>query len=167
MSALTLYQVAAEYQQSLEQLLELDIDDQTFKDTLEGLSGELEAKSVNVALFIRNVEATAVAIKDAEAKMKARREALEKRAARLIDYLKHNMEICGISKIESPQISLKIRKNPPSLVVDCEAQIPKYYWIEPPPPAPVLDKKGIKEALSSGVEVEGVHLESGTRLEIK
>jgi hypothetical protein len=148
-------------------LLELDLDDQTFKDTVEGMSGEIEAKAINVAAFIRNVESSAAAIKEAEGRMKARREALEKKTAWLMDYLKRNMEACGITKIESPELSLSIRKNPPYLVVDCAAAIPDYYWTDPPVPEKVLDKKGIKEVIAAGHEVAGVHLEHGTRLEIK
>ena len=66
-----LYEIAAEYRDAATKLAELDLDAQTVADTLEGLSGDLETKAQNVAFFVRNLEATAAAIKQAEADMAA------------------------------------------------------------------------------------------------
>ena len=66
MNQLSLYQISNEYLADLEKLQELNLDDQTFLDTLEGLSGELEVKATNVAFFIRNLESSAEQIKIAE-----------------------------------------------------------------------------------------------------
>ena len=63
MSDLTLYTVADQYLADIKKLQDMEIDDQTFADTLEGLAGDLEVKATNVALFIRNLEANADAIK--------------------------------------------------------------------------------------------------------
>ncbi len=63
---LALYQIADQYLQDMQMLQERDLDDQTFADTLESLSGDLEVKATNVAMFIRNLEASADAIKAAE-----------------------------------------------------------------------------------------------------
>jgi len=62
---MNLYSLAAEYRQAAESIANLDLDDQTIADTLEGLSGELEVKATNVAMFAKNLEATATAIKEA------------------------------------------------------------------------------------------------------
>jgi hypothetical protein len=71
-----LYVLSQEYRTAAEKLADMDLDDQTFADTLESLSGDLEAKAVNVAMFCRNLEASAAAIEEAEAQMAARRKAL-------------------------------------------------------------------------------------------
>jgi len=63
MTNLTLYTIADQYLQDLQKLQDMEINDQTFADTLESLSGELEVKATNVAMFIRNLEANADAIK--------------------------------------------------------------------------------------------------------
>ena len=38
----SLYDIAAEYRQTADKLADLDLDEQTISDTLEGMSGALE-----------------------------------------------------------------------------------------------------------------------------
>lgn len=164
---LALYQLADLYLQDLQKLADLDLDEQTVADTLEGLSGELEVKATNVAAFARNLEASAEAIKAAEDQMAKRRKAIERRAESLKAYLKANMERTGILKIESPQFALAIKKNPPAVHVEAPELVPAKFMKTPPPPPPVLDKKAVADALKAGEDVPGCRLEQGTRLEIK
>ena len=163
----SLYEIATQYQADVRKLEELDLDDQTFLDTLESLSGDLEVKASNVAMFARNLEATAGAIKQAEAQMYERRKKLEDKAQRIYAYLLSNMQACGISKIESPYFAISVKKNPESVVVDFEGSIPDEFFTQPAPPPPKLDKAKLKEAIKSGLQIEGVHLESKYRLDIK
>lgn len=163
----SLYVLADEYREAAERLADMDLDDQTIADTLEGLAGALEVKATNVAMFVRNLEATAETIKEAEAKMAARRKALENRAARVRDYLKMNMERTGIKKIECPYFKIAIRENPAAVVIDAASQIPDDYMKHPEPPPPSPDKALIAKAIKDGFDVPGCHLERGTRLEIR
>lgn len=162
-----LYEIANEYLAVAQKLSDLDLDEQTIADTLEGMSGALEVKATNVAMFIRNEEATAVAIKDAEEKMAARRKAIENRAERMREYLKEQMARTGITRIESPYFVLAIQNNPPKVIVDSESMIPTQFWTQAPPPPPVIDKKAIAKAIKEGEDCSGCHLEVGTRLVIK
>lgn len=165
---ITLYELAGEYRQAAIALSDMELDEQVINDTLDGLSGALETKATNVAYFVRNLEATAAQIKDAEKQMADRRKAMENRAERIREYLKSNMEIAGISEISCPHFKLAIRKNPPSVVIDSESQIPEEYMVQAPPPPPAPDKKLIAKAIKDGFEVSGCHLDaSKTRLEIK
>lgn len=164
---LALYQLADLYIADLQRLADLDLDEQTITDTLEGLSGDLEIKATNVAAFAKNLEASAEAIKRAEEQMAARRKAIEKRADRIRAYLKENMERTGILKIEAPQFCVAIRKNPPSVHVEAPELVPAEFYKVPPPPPPSLDKKAVAEALKAGKDVPGCRLEQGTRIEIK
>lgn len=158
MTNLALYQIADQYLADIEKLNDMELDEQTLADTLEGLSGELEVKATNVAMFIRNIEATAESIKQAENQMKERRKALENRAERVRQYLKDNMIRTGITKVESPYFSVSLRNNPESVDVINMEMIPAEYFDVPPPPPPVLDKMAVKKAIQSGVEIEGVRL---------
>ena len=164
---LALYQLADLYLLDLQKLADLEIDEQTVADTLEGLSGELEVKATNVAAFARNLEASAEAIKRAEVQMELRRKAIERRADRLRVYLKDNMERCGIQKIEGPHFQIAIKKNPPAVHVEAQELVPAEFFKTPPPPPPALDKKAVAEALKAGQDVPGCRLDQGTRLEIK
>ena len=163
----SLYSLAAEYNEVAERLADLDLDEQTIADTLEGLAGTLEVKATNVAMFAKNLEVTAAAIKEAEGNMAKRRKAIEARSERLLAYLKQNMEATGITKIESPYLRIAIRNNPAAVHIDAESQIPAEFFKQAPPPPPALDKKAIAEAIKSGRTVPGAHMEAGTRLEIK
>jgi len=167
MTNLTLYTIADQYLADINKLEDMDLDDATFRDTFEGLSGELEIKATNVAMYIRNLEASAEAIKQAEKQMADRRKAKEAKAERIKSYLLDNMLRTGISKIDCPYFSISIRKNPPAVEVLNPDAIPAEYLDIPPMPAPVLNKNRLKDDLKNGVVVEGARLTQGHSLQIK
>ena len=167
MKNLSLYQLSSTYLEALDNLTdpEMDLPIEAVTDTLEGLSGEMEEKAINVAKFMRNIEATANAIKEAETAMAKRRKALENRASWMKDYLKGSMEHTGITKIECPYFKLSIQKNPVSVSILNEKSIPEKFkeqvtsW--------KIDKTAIKEAIKSGESIPGAELINGTRLAIR
>lgn len=163
----SLYDIAAEYRQTADKLADLDLDEQTIADTLEGMSGALEVKAQNVVMFARNLEATATAIKEAETAMAARRKAIENRAAGLRRYALSAMQVAGVQSIECPYFKLSVRKNPHAVEVFDAAQIPAQFMRTPEPPPPAPDKKAITEAIKAGQEVPGARLVSGERLEVR
>lgn len=163
----SLYDIAAEYRQTADKLADLDLDEQTIADTLEGMSGALEVKAQNVVMFARNLEATATAIKEAETAMASRRKAIEHRAAGLRRYALSAMQFAGVQSIECPYFKLAVRKNPPAVEVFDAAQIPAQFMRTPEPPPPAPDKKAITEAIKAGQEVPGARLVSGERLEVR
>jgi hypothetical protein len=167
MTGLSLYNIAAEYRQMVEHLMDTQDDAQTIKDTIEAESYPLEVKAQNVAYAVKNLEATAAAIKSAEKEMADRRKAIENRAMHIKEYLKTCMEIAGVQKIDCPHFALSIKNNPPSVEVFEEKLIPVEFLRQPEPPPPQIDKTAIKEAIKAGKEVPGAMMVQGTRLEIK
>jgi len=167
MTALTLYQIAAEYRQITDVLMDSDADEQTIKDTLEAEAWPLELKAQNYGFVIRNMEATAAAIKEAEKQMAARRKAIEARAAHLLERLKTGMEIAGVQELSCPFFKVAMRKNPPSVEIFEPGLIPAEFMRQPEPPPAAPDKAAIKDAIKAGGEVPGALLAQGTRLEIK
>lgn len=170
MTSLTLFQIASEYREITDVLMDTGVDEQTLADTLEGERWPLELKAQNYGFVIRNLQATAASIKEAEEQMKARRHAIEKRAGALIECLKTGLEIAGVQKLDTPHFALTIKKNPPGVEVWDERQIPAEFMrtpAPPPPPAPAPDKTAIKEAIKGGREVPGAMLVQGTRMEIR
>ena len=167
--SLSLYKISGNYLQALDFLTDPDSDIpmQTVTDTMEALGGELEDKAVNVAKFLRNMEATAEAIKAAEAEMAKRRKAIETRVSWLKNYLKTNMESTGVSKIECPYFKLSIAKNPAALDIFDNDAIPDEYKRTETVTVEHIDKAAIKTAISSGHEVTGARITNGTRLVIK
>jgi seryl-tRNA synthetase len=161
-----LFQLVGQYRE-LQALDIEDIDETTLRDTLEALGGELEIKATNVALYHQNVQAFANAITEASQKMAVRAKAVQARADSLKQYLKGCMEAAQITKIESPELSLKIKNNPHSLVISPDAVIPSMYVTERVITETTIDKNAIKAAIKAGQSVDGCHLEQATRLEIK
>lgn len=165
-----LYELSQQYR-ALEALESSDdLPPEVIRDTLEGLTGQLQEKATNVGLFIRNLESTADAIEEAAEAMRMRGARLRKRAQSLHEYLKLNMQASGISKVESPYFTLCLKKNPPTVVIDSENLIPARFMRTPeppPPPKPVPDKKAIGDAIKAGEEVPGAHSEQYERLEIE
>lgn len=165
--SLTLYQISAEYRATADQLADLDLPEEVVCDTLESISGDLELKAVNVASFVRNLEASAAQIKEAEQQMANRRKAIEKRAENVREYLLNNMVHAGIKEISCPYFKLSVRDNPVSVVINEPGLIPAAYMTEPVAPPPAPDKALIKKAITDGFEVPGAHLARAKRLEIK
>jgi hypothetical protein len=149
---------------------EAEIPEDVLRDTLEGLGGELQLKAQNVARFIANQDAMAEAIDSAGEAMRVRAKRLRNRTAYLRQYLLVNMQAANLPRLESPELVIAIKKNPPSVVVFDEAAIPAEFKRTPPPappPVPVPDKKAIGDALKAGTDVPGCRLEQGFRLEVK
>lgn len=163
----TLYELAAQYRTDLETLSNLDLSDEAVHDTLEGMSGDLETKANNVAAFVRNLETTVDAIKEAELTMAKRRKVIEARIERLKTYTLNAMVDHKIDRITSPYFVLSVAKNPPSVEIYDEAQVPSAYMRQPLPPPPMPDKKTILEKLKDGTEIAGCRLTQGIRLQIK
>lgn len=167
MKSFTLYELSSTYLHALETFSdpEADLPAEVMTDTLEALNGEWEDKAVNVVKFIRNLETTAQAIKQAEQAMAHRRKVLEQRAERMKTYVRENMTACGIQRIESPWFMVAVQKNPESVRVTDEGVIPDQYKtvVE----TQKVNKTQIKTALKSGMVVPGAELVSSTRLAIK
>ena len=161
-----LFILAQEHRALSDKLHDMDLDEQTVLDTLEGESTDVVEKSKAVAAIFRNLESDAKQIKEAEQQLAERRKAYEKRAESLKNYLKTNMEIAGIQKIESPWFVISIAQNPEAVTVDDESLIPRDYFKEVPVSF-VLDKNLLKSAIKDGYEVPGARLTRGTSLRIR
>lgn len=97
--------------------------------------------------------------------MARRRRAIESRVKWHKDYLRQNMDACGIHKIVSPWFVLAIQKNPAAVEVFDEAAVPAVFKEEVV--SVRIDKAGIKRALEAGQTVPGAALMRGSRLSVR
>lgn len=167
MNGLSLYEISQEYRAMVERLMDTQNDLQTIEHTIEAESLDLTTKAQNVAYAIKNLDAMAVAIKNAEQEMATRRKAIENRVTHLREYTKTCMQIAQVTKIECAHFALSIKKNPPKVEIFEPGLIPAEFMKQPEPPPPAPDKAAIAEALKAGKVVPGAILEQGVRVEIK
>ena len=159
---MSLYSITEEYLQLLN--MEEDIDEQAFKDTLESITDELETKADNIAKIIKELEGDVDTLKKEEERLAKKRKSIENKKSKLKDYLEESMILTGKSKLKTKLFGFTIQKNPPSLDIKAEENIPKNYYIEQ---QPKLDKKELLKAIKEGLEVEGVELKQSESLRIR
>ena len=156
-----LYELSEIETQILEQLESEDGIDKEIYDTLKFTEEEI---LVSCARVYRQILSDAQACKDEEKRLSERKKRLENNAARLKELMFDGMKIADVKKIHRPEFDISIKKNPPSLQIDPNAQIPiEYYKTQDP----ILDKALLKEDVKSGLFIEGVQLVQVERLEIK
>ena len=147
-------------------LLEAELDESVFNDTLEGLEGDIEDKVDNIACIIKELNADTDAIKQEEKRLAERRKAKENKATRLKEYLHNSLEAMGKSRIETARNLVTVRKNPAKLII-AEDFIEKNYEYVETVEEFIIDKGRLKEDLKAGKIVQGARLEQGTSLNIK
>lgn len=160
-----LYEISNQYQRAFDEMQELDFDEQTISDSLSLITDDFNTKAINVSSFIKNLEADTKAMKEAEEAIYARRKVIENKANNIKEYLRSNMEACGITHIHHPQFDIKLKKCPHYLDVLNEINIPSKYFNTRT--VVTLDKAKLKEDIKNSVNVDGCSLKQKTRLEIK
>ncbi|RKT37912.1 siphovirus Gp157 family protein [Thiocapsa rosea] len=160
-----LYDLSSDYLAALDALAEIeDLPPEAIADTLDGLAGAWEDKALNVARYVRNLEAEAAAIDEAKKRMDARAKSTASRAARLKSYLKAELERTGL-KPKAPDLALRLQNNPKSVAIDDAALIPEEY--RHTETVETILKAEIAAALKSGKAIPGAHLVHSQRLVIQ
>jgi hypothetical protein len=160
----TLYDLTNDLQQ-IQHLIETgDYTEEQFADTIESINLALEDKLKGYAMVIRNIESDIDGLKTEEKRLSERRKSLENGVKRLKTSIEDSMLKVGTKKIKTELFSFNIQKNPPSVEVLNDSEIPESYFTVP---APVLDKKAILADLKNGAEVPGVQMKQGESLRIR
>lgn len=147
MENLSLYQITS----SFPKLIEEEMSEEDKKEVKKELTELLQQKSQNLIGYIRNIELTIEAMKNEEKRISEQRKVLESRLTKFKEYVKECMEQNGFTKIETQLGALSIAKNPISVEIYDEAQIPDEYKTK------VIeikvDKTAIKKALKETGEI--------------
>ena len=159
----TLYELTEEYLTLLEMAEDPDIDPQAFQDTLEGLGGEIEYKAEGYAKVIKQLEMQMDGCANEIKRLQNVKKAYENRIQSMKGNLETSMVATGKTKFKTGLFSFGIQKNPPSVVVDDEKQVPPEYLIIDYK----VNKTAIKDALNAGEELEWAHMEQTEGLRIR
>jgi hypothetical protein len=131
-----------------------EADEDTLRDTLEGLSSLPEALAAVLRSYLDDLTlAAALGMRIDD--MQERLSRIELRADKKRELVSSVMERADIKKLAEPDFTASLRASPPAVVVTDEGQIPQAYW-KPQPPK--LDRQGIAAALKSGATVPGALL---------
>ena len=160
-----LYEVVQEYRAQLDALAELDLDAQTYADTLESMDGELKDKLRAVIAYSLDLEIEATGAAAAAKRMKERADSLDTRVKWLRDYALRSMEATNLSEVSTDEWAAKVAKKPASVVIADGVELPAEYIRTTVKTEP--DKAALKVALTAGKVVPGVALVAGHRLALK
>ena len=149
-------QLLAEYRET--------IDEETLRDTLEGISSLPEALAAVIRSYLDDLMiAAALGMRIGD--MQERLSRIEARVEKKRVTIAQVMERGDIKKLEQPDFTASLRAVPPGLVVGDETLIPQDYW--KPQPAK-LDRRGLLSALNGGASIAGVSLgNGGTTLSVR
>lgn len=128
-------------------------------DRLSGLAMERDAKLESVALWIKNLEATAKAVKAERDVLKARQEQAEHKALALREWLSR---VLDGGKMETAKVKISYRK---STVVEVDDRLPKKWCIKKIVYTP--DKFAIKTAIQNGKKIVGARITEKNNIQIK
>ena len=164
----SLFALTNQYLQLADTLAAGDFDLATIHDTIEasGITDDIAQKAQGLEYVARSAEAYLPAIDAEIARLQALKAHRVKVADGLRQYLLDNMQRMQIERIDCPMFAISIRKNPPSVDIFDQLQIPTGYMVTPLPPPDKPDKTLIKDALKAGKDVPGARLVQGVRLAI-
>lgn len=143
---------------------EMDLDEDTLRDTLDSIGDAFEDKAENIAKLYRTVEAEEKAFEAEEKRFYAMKKTAANKKQFLKQYLEDNMRLIGKTKFKAGVFNFSIQNNPPSVEVFDEALLPERFLIEQPPK---IDRAEIKELLKAGEEVPGATLKQTKGLRIR
>ena len=142
-----------------------DLDPTVLKDTLDSINDTRKGKLENLATWADQLNSE---IKFIEDKQRVWRDELAYRKNKvqwIKQYITDILDDAGIKKMNTENHLLSVRNFKASTVIDDEEKLPKVFVETKEVYTP--DKKAIYQALKSGEEVAGAHLEPSRGVNIK
>ena len=132
-----------------------DFEQSKISVAFDGLNGGFEEMADSLAAAITQDKNNIENIKDEIARLKDREKAAEKRIELAKEDLKRIMLKAGKRAFKTALYDYSIRKNPPSVEILNESEIPGCFFNTPPPKP---DKAVIRDTIKAGREVPGARL---------
>jgi hypothetical protein len=146
-------------------LLESDLDPEQLKDCLESIGDAIEEKASNIIKVVNCLNSDVAAIDNEITRLQARKKSITNNQDRLKEYLRYNMELSGITKIEHPLFKITLGKGVKKVSITNIDLLDDEFIDIKTEIKPNLNK--IKEALKSGDVNGAVMIDGLSRLLIK
>ena len=157
MGNLSLYNITNKFVELMDKAQEGDLTEEEYNQLGEEVIKELQNKSANIIGYIRNSESLLEAMKAEEKRLSDMRKQGEAKLEKFNQYVKENMEKLGLVEIPTELGSLKITKNPMSVEIENEDEIPSEFKQE------VVTTKIDKTAIKNHFKETG-EIVAGTRI---
>ncbi len=167
MSNLSLYNITNKFVELMDKAQEGELTEDEYNELGNELALELQNKSSNIIGYIKNSESLLEAMKAEEKRLSDMRKQGEKKLNKFYQYVKENMERLGLVEIPTELGKLKITKNPMSIEIENEDEIPSEFKKEVI--TTQIDKTAIKNHFKdTGELVPGTRIiDNKTSLRIK
>lgn len=154
-----IYELTADMMKILSMMDDPDLDQQTLKDTMEGIEGALEDKFDNYVYVAKQEQGDIDVLSETIKQLQARKKSKEDNLKKLKKVMTDVMNVTGKIKFKTAQHSYWVQKNPKSVVIDTEnvRDIPEDYLTFKEPEA---NKTAIQKAIEEGKDFSGLaHIE--------
>lgn len=162
----SLYKLTEQQRELKEVAGNSDLPAEAFADTFEALSGQFEEKSISVIHVVKNMDSDIEALDTEIKRLADRKKAIQNKQNSIREYLRTNMEINEITKIECPLFTITLAKGRDVVVIEDEDAIPDELVSTSVTIKP--NKAEILRQLKAGESVPGARIDkSKTSLRIK
>ena len=157
-----IYKVGSAFESVVNMHANGDLTDEQLKEALVALEESKVEKCGNAICYLNMLKHGIEDMKDEEKRIATMRKSLESRAKNLESAFAYVLKNMGDKEVITKYGVMKVRKNPPSVVIDDVAKIPTEFQKQKIDVT--IDKVALKKAIQSGEKVDGAHIEQGEKL---
>jgi hypothetical protein len=162
MANTSIYDINKAFQSIVDMVADGELTQEDFQQALAELEQSKVEKCGNAICYLNMLKHGIEDMKAEEKRIATMRKSLESRAKNLENAFAYVLNNMGDKEVITRYGVMKVRKNPPSVVVDDLSKVPtkfQHQKIEV-----TLDKVAIKNALKAGEKVAGCHIEQSEKL---
>ena len=167
MSNLSLYNITDKFIEIMDKVQDGEITEEEYNELGQELAVALQNKSIGIIGYIQNKEALIDAVDTQIKRLQDLKKARQNKLEKFKQYVKENMDRLGITKMDTELGTLSIAKNPMSVEIENEEEIPEEFKQQVI--TVKIDKTAIKNHFkATGEIIPGVKIiDDKTRLNIK
>ena len=158
----SMYSMTHEFQILTEMLEDETAPQDEIGKALIALQSDIVTKAENGMAYMAKLEEVIAGAKAEKKRIDAFIKAMESRKRRIEGAYIYALKTLGTDAILTNKGEMKVRKNPPSVVIDDVAKIPTEFQKQKIDVT--IDKVALKKAIQNGEKVDGVHIEQGEKL---
>lgn len=161
--SIKLYEISQSYLNILDLLEDEEENKELFQHALGMIDDAFETKAENIAKVLNAIKGNIEIVKAEEKRLYDRRKAMENKMGWLKKYLEDEMIAIDKKKFKTDLFSFGIQKNPPSLDISSEDNIPEEYYEL----TRSLIRKELLKDMKEGLVIDGVGLKQSESLRIR